>query len=159
MKKYLILFFCLFSQLACDNEVTQRSIHIDLSENKIKKQVIATTGAPIAIGPYSQAIMVDNTLYSSGQIGVDPALGELQPSLKAQVRQIMDNHEAILKSAGMELNDVVKTTIFLTNMADYEQVNEIYAEYFDELMPARETVEVAALPMKAKVEISMISVK
>ena len=122
------------------------------------KNIIHTEEAPAAIGPYSQACLVNGTLYISGQIPVDPATGKLVEGIDKETNQVMKNLEAILRKAGMDFSNAVKTTIFLKNMDDFAVVNEIYASYFDNgQYPARETVQVSCLPKNVDVEISMIA--
>lgn len=124
------------------------------------KKIILTKNAPAAIGPYSQAISVNGTLYISGQIPVDPASGELVDGIEKATHQVMKNLEAILTEAGFTFKQVVKSTIFLKNMDDFAVVNEVYASYLDaESYPARETVQVSCLPKNVDVEISMIAVE
>mgnify|MGYP001611815536 CR=1 FL=1 len=125
------------------------------------KQIIYTDQAPNPIGPYSQAVLFGNTLYTSGQIAIDPATNHLiLHSVAEEAKQVMKNLEAVLKAADMTFANVIKTTIFLTDMEDFAKVNEIYGSYFDESnAPARETVEVAGLPKSVNVEISMIAMK
>ena len=120
------------------------------------KQIISTSGAPAAIGPYSQAVRVGQFLFASGQLGLDPVTGELPEGIEAQTRQALANMQAVLAAASATPKDVVKTTIFLANMADFAIVNRIYAEIFGEEPPARSTVQVAALPKNGLVEIEMI---
>jgi 2-iminobutanoate/2-iminopropanoate deaminase len=128
----------------------------------MKRSIIETKEAPAAIGPYSQAVMVagERTLYISGQIPLDPATGEMAGGgdVRAETVQVLDNLAAVLAAAGMELANVVKTTIFLVDMADFSSVNEVYAARFSVEPPARATVQVAALPKGAKVEIEAIAV-
>ena len=122
------------------------------------KNIIHTEEAPAAIGPYSQACLVNGTLYISGQIPVDPATGKLVEGIDKETHQVMKNLEAILRKTGMDFSNAVKTTIFLKNMDDFAVVNEIYASYFDNgQYPARETVQVSCLPKNVDVEISMIA--
>ena len=125
------------------------------------KTIINTPKAPAPIGPYNQAILVKDTLYISGQTPIDPSTGNLvEGDVKAETTQCMKNLEAILKAAEMDFSNVVKTSIFLKDMHQFKQVNEVYGSYFDsKTAPARETVEVANLPMFVNVEISMIAVK
>lgn len=123
------------------------------------KKTISTTHAPVAIGPYSQAICVNETLYISGQIPADPYTGELAIGIEAETHRVMKNLGAILTEAGMDFGNVVKTSIFLTDMNNFGQVNEIYASYFSGNYPARETIQVAALPKNVNIEISMIAHK
>ena len=122
------------------------------------RKKVESKNAPAAIGPYSQAIWAGKEfLFLSGQIGLDPATGQLQEGLEAQTRQIMENIKAVLEAAGLSLDDVVKTTIYLTDIAGFPKVNEIYGSYFREPYPARSTVAVAALPKGALVEIEVIA--
>jgi 2-iminobutanoate/2-iminopropanoate deaminase len=126
----------------------------------MEKKIINTTQAPAPIGPYNQAILVNNTLYISGQVCLDPATGTLKNNdVKEETHQVFKNLKAILQEAGMSLSDVVKSTIFITDMTRFAELNEVYAQYFDKDFPARETVQVAALPLFVNVEISMIAVK
>lgn len=126
----------------------------------MEKKVITTTNAPAPIGPYNQAIMVNNTVYISGQVCIDPSTNNLKnKDLQEETHQVMQNLKSILHEAGMNFNHVVKTTIFLTDMNRFSEVNEIYGKYFDGDFPARETVQVSALPKFVNVEISMIAVK
>ncbi|SCY12181.1 RidA family protein [Flavobacterium caeni] len=125
------------------------------------KQIIYTDKAPSPIGPYNQAVLFGNTLYTSGQIAIDPATSQLVlDSIPVQTELVMKNLSAVLAAAGMTFENVVKTTIFLTSMDDFGQVNEVYGSYFDEKnAPARETVAVAGLPKGVNVEISMVAMK
>lgn len=124
------------------------------------RDVIHSEKAPKAIGPYSQAIRSGNTVYLSGQIPLDPATGELVPGdVSVQTQQVMSNLEAVLAAAGCTFANVVRCGIFLTDLADFGKVNEIYGRYFPENPPARATVQVAALPRGAKVEIDCIAVQ
>jgi 2-iminobutanoate/2-iminopropanoate deaminase len=126
----------------------------------MEKTVITTNSAPAPIGPYNQAILVNDTLYISGQVCIDPASNNLKnKDLQEETHQVMQNLKSILLEAGMSFNNVVKTTIFLTDMNRFSEVNEIYGKYFDGDFPARETVQVSALPKFVNVEISMIAVK
>jgi len=132
----------------------------------MSKQIINTPDAPAPIGPYNQAILVGDTLYISGQICIDPQTGELKnKDIQEETHRAMQNLKAILKAAGMDFGNVVKTTIFITDMHRFAELNEVYGKYFkDDLpagetaFPARETVQVAALPKFVNVEISMIAV-
>ena len=122
------------------------------------KKVIHTLNAPQAIGPYSQAVAINNLLFISGQIPANPETREVVEEISEATHQVMRNLDAILKEAGASFSQVVKTTIFLKNMDDFSVVNEIYASYFtDGIYPARETVQVSKLPADVKVEISMIA--
>ncbi len=124
------------------------------------KIVIRTTNAPEPIGPYSQAVLAGETLYISGQICIDPVTNELRnKDVEEETRQVMQNLKGILLAAGTGFNNVVKTTIFLTDMKQFSLVNDIYNTYFEGDYPARETVQVAALPKFVNVEISMIAIK
>ena len=125
------------------------------------KTIIQTTKAPAPIGPYNQAILVDNTLFTSGQIALNPKTMELvNRDIEMETTQVMKNLCEVLKAAGMDFADVVKTTIFLNDMEDFAKVNEIYGSYFNHKnAPARETVQVAALPKNVRVEISFIAIR
>ena len=125
------------------------------------KTVIQTPKAPAPIGPYNQAILVDNTLYVSGQIALDPIKMELvNQNIETETAQVMKNLSEVLKAAGMDFANVVKTTIFLYDMGDFADVNEVYGSYFDhKIAPATETVQVAALPKNVRVEISVIAIR
>ena len=124
------------------------------------KKIISTDKAPGAIGPYSQAVLANGFLYTSGQIAIDPATGELEmSSIENETKMVMSNLSAVLEAADMNFGDVVKTSIFLQSMDDFQVVNEIYATYFDSAPPARETVQVGKLPKGVNVEISMIATK
>jgi 2-iminobutanoate/2-iminopropanoate deaminase len=124
------------------------------------KKVIFSTKAPKVVGPYSQAILTGNTLYVSGNIGIVPETGEMDTlNFETELRRVMLNLEAVLKEAGMSYENVVKATVFMTDLANYKLMNTIYAEYFKTAPPARETVQVVALPKGAHIEISCIAVK
>ena len=125
------------------------------------KTIIQTSKAPAPIGPYNQAILVDNTLYASGQIALDPKTMELvNQNIETETTQVMKNLSEVLKAAEMDFADVVKTTIFLYDMKDFASVNEVYGSYFDhKIAPARETVQVANLPKNVRVEISVIAIR
>lgn len=125
------------------------------------KTIITTDKAPAPIGPYNQAVLANDTLYISGQIGIDPESEEIvEGGVEEETKQIMKNLQAILKAAGMTFENVVKTSIFLSDINDYRAVNGIYGAYLDhEIAPAREAMEVANLPKLVHVEISMIAVK
>ena len=123
-------------------------------------KVIGTTSAPSAIGPYSQAIQVGNFVYTSGQIPIDPATGAFpEGGIQAQARQSLNNIRAILEEAGLNMNDVVKTTVFLADMNDFAEVNSIYAEFFTAPYPARSAVAVKSLPKGALIEIEVVAYK
>lgn len=123
------------------------------------KKVISTTAAPAAIGPYSQAILVNNTLYASGQLGLDPETMELKEGITEQTKQVFENIKAVLNEAGMTINDVVKTTCFLNSMDDFAAMNEVYATQFTGIFPARSAVAVKTLPKNALVEIEILAIK
>ena len=118
---------------------------------------IHTQAAPAAVGPYSQAIKIDHLVFTSGQLGLIPGAGKLADGIEAQTRQALANLAAVLEAANSSMDRIVKTTIFLANMADFGTVNAIYAEAFDATPPARSTVEVAALPLGGLVEIEAIA--
>ncbi|MDE5831648.1 MAG: RidA family protein [Desulfovibrio sp.] len=122
------------------------------------KTVINTQAAPAALGPYSQAIKTGNMVFVSGQLGIDPATGEMSASAEDQARQALKNLRAILDAAGAKPHDVVKTTVFLGSMNDFKSINDIYADFFGEHKPARSCFEVACLPKNAKIEIEAIVV-
>ncbi len=124
----------------------------------MQKNIISTDKAPQAIGPYSQAVQFNNLLFISGQIPLEPKSGEiLKGNIKEQTKQILDNLNGILIAGGSSLDNVLRTTIFLTNLEDYADVNEIYAEFFEKSMPARSTVQVSRLPMDVPIEIDAIA--
>lgn len=124
------------------------------------KKIIFTDKAPLPIGPYNQAVLKGDTLYTSGQIAINPATGDLvTDSIQAETEQVMQNMKAVLEAANMTFENVVKTSIFIMNMNDFAAINEVYGSYFNEkTAPARETVQVACLPKNVNVEISMIAV-
>jgi 2-iminobutanoate/2-iminopropanoate deaminase len=122
------------------------------------KKIISTPDAPGAIGPYSQAIRAGDFIFCSGQIPLDPKSGEIvSEEIGAQTRRVLDNISAVLKAEGLSLSNVVKTTIFLTDLGNFQTVNEIYGSYFSDQPPARSTVQVAALPKGAGVEIEVVA--
>lgn len=125
------------------------------------KKIINTSKAPAPIGPYNQATLVGNTLYTSGQIAINPESNELVlGSIKEETEQVMQNLKAVLEAADMDFEDVFKTTIFISDMHNFSEINEVYGSYFDaDTAPARETVEVANLPKFVNVEISVIATK
>ena len=126
----------------------------------LMKKVIITSKAPAPIGPYNQAILVGNTLYTSGQIALNPETMELViDTIEAETNQVMQNMKSVLEAAGMTFENVVKSTIYLQNMSDFARINLVYGSYFNEkTAPARETVQVAGLPKGVNIEISMIAV-
>lgn len=125
------------------------------------KKIIYTDNAPAPIGPYNQAVLIGNTLYTSGQIALDPKSMELVlDTITIETKQVMENMKAVLQAAEMTFKNVVKATIFIMDMNDFNAINLVYGSYFDEkTAPARETVQVAGLPKGVNVEISMIAVK
>lgn len=125
------------------------------------KKIITTDKAPAPIGPYNQAVLSGNTLYTSGQIAINPKTGELVlDSIEAETKQVMQNMKEVLAAADMTFENVIKTSIFISDMHNFSKINAVYGEYFDDATaPARETVEVANLPKFVNVEISMIAIK
>ena len=127
----------------------------------MKKEIISSSNAPKAIGPYSQAVAVSEgkTIYLSGQIPIDPAVGEITAQdIKSQTKQVLSNLQNVLKEAGGDLSNIVKTTVFLTDMNNFAAMNEVYAEHFTADCPARSTVEVSKLPKNAMVEIEAVAI-
>lgn len=126
----------------------------------VPRQRIKTPLAPAAIGPYCQAILVGDTLYCSGQIAIVPQTGQLSTEgIEIQTEQVLDNLGAVLRAAGMDYHHVVRCTVYLSDINDYGQVNEVYARYFSDNAPTRETIQAAALPRGARVEISCTAVR
>jgi 2-iminobutanoate/2-iminopropanoate deaminase len=126
----------------------------------MEKKIIRTGNAPAPIGPYNQAVQFGNMLFVSGQIALDAVTGELvQGDIQTETQKVMENLQAILTEAGMDFSNVLKSTIFLMDMGQFAQVNEVYGKYFGEDAPARETVQVAGLPKGVKVEISVMAAK
>ncbi len=125
------------------------------------KKIIFTEKAPAPIGPYNQAVLVGNTLYTSGQIAINPENGELvMDTIEVETKQVMENMKAVLEAADMTFENVFKTTIFISDMNDFAKINGVYGSYFNEkTAPARETVQVACLPKSVNVEISMMAIK
>ena len=125
------------------------------------KKIIYTENAPAPIGPYNQAVLVENTLYTSGQIALNPQTMELVlDDIETETKQVMENMKAVLAAAEMTFENVVKTSIFIMNMEDFSRINAVYGAYFNEATaPARETVQVACLPKNVNIEISMIAIK
>jgi len=136
-----------------------QKLHLETYQ-KMKK-IIKTTNAPAPIGPYNQAVLSGNTLYTSGQIAINPKTGNLVlDSIEEETKQVMENMKAVLNAADMTFENVIKTSIFISDMNNFSEINNIYATYFnEETAPARETVEVANLPKFVNVEISAIAVK
>ena len=123
------------------------------------KKIIATTEAPAAVGPYSQAVRIGNFVFCSGQIPLDPKTAQIvEGDIKDQTRRVMENISAVLRAEGLGLENIVKTTIFLTDLGDFQTVNELYGSYFKSEPPARSTVQVSALPKGANIEIEVIAV-
>jgi len=127
----------------------------------MNKKILNTSSAPSPVGPYNQAVKSGNTLYVSGQIAINPSSGEIvSGSIEDETKQVMENLKAILSNAGMSFDNVVKVSVFVSDMHNYSRINAVYAEYFDEdTAPARELVEVANLPKFVNVEISVIAVE
>lgn len=126
----------------------------------MEKKIIRTDNAPAPIGPYNQAVQFGNMLFVSGQIAIDPKTNELYTGdIQTETKLVMENLKAILTEAGMDFSNVLKSTIFLMDMGQFAQVNEVYGSYFTENPPSRETVQVAGLPKGVKVEISVVAAK
>jgi 2-iminobutanoate/2-iminopropanoate deaminase len=123
----------------------------------MNREIVHTDNAPAAVGPYSQAVKINNLVFTAGRIGLNPHTGEMAVGLETQTKQVLANIEAVLSAAGTDMASIIKTTIFLTDMADFGTVNAIYADAFDAAPPARSTVAVAALPLGALVEIEAIA--
>ena len=124
------------------------------------RKIVASPKAPKAVGTYSQAVVVDNTIYASGQLPIDPATGEFVPGgFKEQLEQVFKNLQNVLEEAGFKMADAVKVTVYLQDLANFGALNDVYAKYFSEPYPARVAFQVAALPKNAMVEIDMIAVK
>jgi len=124
------------------------------------KKIIKTSLAPAPIGPYNQAVLVDNVLYTSGQIAIDPSNGNLVlDSIEVETKTVMENLKAVLSESEMNFDHVIKSTIFISDMNNFSTINEVYGKYFTKDFPARETVEVACLPKNVNVEISVIAAK
>ena len=149
LKKAAVLLLVLFIS-GCNNS----------QDIQLTKEIIKSTDAPKAIGPYSQAVKVGNTLYCSGQIAIDPKTGELiNDSIAAETKQVLENLGAVLKEAGMNYSNVVRATVFMSDIKNYSKINGVYAQYFKEDPPARAAVQVANLPKYVNVEISCIAVE
>ena len=125
----------------------------------MNKQIIRTENAPAPIGPYNQAVKTENSLYVSGQIAINPKTGNLiNETIEKETKMVMDNLKAVVESAGISMKNIVKTTIFISDMNNFGKINEVYGSYFENDFPARETVEVSVLPKNVNVEISCIAV-
>lgn len=149
IKKTFVIFLLLALIAACARQ-----------NKPLRKEVIKSQQAPAAIGPYSQAIKVGNTLYCSGQIAIKPETGELvTDDIAAETKQVLENLGAVLRAAGMDYSDVVQATVYMTDMENYGRINEIYANYFKDMPPARAAVQVGRLPKNVHVEIACIAVK
>ena len=123
------------------------------------KKIVSTTEAPAAVGPYSQAVRVGPMLFTAGQIPLDPKSGQIvSDKIAEQTKRVLDNLTAVLQAEGMNFSNVVKTTVFMTNLGDFQTMNEVYASYFKDAPPARSTVQVSALPKGAQVEIEVVAV-
>jgi 2-iminobutanoate/2-iminopropanoate deaminase len=150
MKRGIIILFCL---------LLAAIFIFAFSDNRSNREIILTKNAPQPIGPYSQAIKVGNTLYVAGQVGLT-ADGKLDTtSIENECRQALNNVKAIVEAAGMNMKEVVKATLFLKDLKNFQKINEVYATYFPKDPPARETVQISALPKGANFEISVIAVK
>lgn len=126
----------------------------------MEKKIITSAKAPAPIGPYSHSVLIGNTLYTSGQVAKDAATGEMiQTDIKAETDKVMQNLKAILLAANMDFSNVVKSTIYCTNLGDFAAINEVYGSFFTTDFPARETIQVVKLPLNANVEISVVAVK
>lgn len=125
----------------------------------MSKRVIHTDKAPKALGPYSQAIETNGFIFASGQLGIDPATGDLQVGAEAQIKQALTNVASVLEEAGSSLENIVKSTIFFKDLANFQAVNEIYGSFFENAYPARSAFQVAKLPLDAEVEIEVVAVK
>jgi 2-iminobutanoate/2-iminopropanoate deaminase len=129
-------------------------------KSKAMKKIIESKNAPKPIGPYSQAVLIENTLYTSGQIAINPSTGELElDSIESETKLVMENLNGLLGEVGMDFSHVIKCSIFISDMNNFSRINEVYGTYFESNYPARETVEVARLPKDVNVEISAIAVK
>jgi len=125
----------------------------------LEREVIRTDRAPVPVGPYSQAIRVDNSVFTAGQIGLDPATGKLvDGGIQSQTRQVLQNLSAVLEAAGTSLEHVVKTTVFLSDLNDFGEMNEVYAEFFADHPPARSAIQAARLPLDALIEIEAVAI-
>lgn len=143
-----------------DSQILLCKISIIVKQKAMEKRIVYTENAPAPIGPYSQAVWAGDLLFVSGQIPINPKSGALvTQDIEAETRQVLDNVDAILKTAGLGFANVIKSTIFLKDMNDFAKVNEVYGSYFSSDFPARETVQVAKLPKDVNVEISVVAAK
>lgn len=140
---------------------TENYVNPNTYNSTCMKKIIFTENAPAPIGPYNQAILVGNTLYTSGQIAINPKTGELVlTDIETETKQVMENLKAVLTAADMTFENVVKATIFIMNMGDFAKINTVYGNYFNEkTAPARETVQVTCLPKNVNIEISVLAIK
>ncbi|MEM1138113.1 MAG: Rid family detoxifying hydrolase, partial [Bacteroidota bacterium] len=146
--------------LFCFSCISPQKENIEKPVKEIAKTIVKTEEAPLPIGPYNQGIVVGNTLYTAGQIAINPENGELViETIETEAKQVLDNLKAVIEAAGFEMNHVVKTNIYMTNLEDFSKVNEIYGSYFKEEAPTRVTLEVAGIPKNAHLEIAMVAVK
>jgi 2-iminobutanoate/2-iminopropanoate deaminase len=142
------------------NAILATILAAGLATGAAANEVISTPNAPAAIGPYSQAILAGDTLYLAGQIAIDPATGELTPgTIEEETTLVLNNLSAVLEAAGMSLANVVSTTVFMADLAEFGAMNEVYATFFPENPPARATVQAARLPRDVKIEIAAIAVR
>ena len=158
--KYSTIIFCLL-MLACSSPKTQEVEETAIASEVTPRLIIKTEQAPLPIGPYNQGIVVGNTLYAAGQIAINPDTNEMvTENIEAEAKQVLKNLKHVIEAADFSMDQVVKTTIYMTDLNNFSIVNKIYGEYFKEgNAPARVTVQVAALPKNASLEISMIAVK
>ena len=172
MLKHIFIFACLVAlgAIACSprteaTDAKEKEMIKDIDTTIIispstERKIILTDKAPRPVGPYSQAIFKNNVLYVAGQVGLDPKTSKLAgDSVNVQTRQAIENIKTIVEQAGLKLSDVVQTTVYLTDIKDFEKMNKVYASYFVGSAPARATVQVAALPLKARVEIVAVAAK
>lgn len=150
----------IISMLSCQSQSNPTGAPAEDNAPATARKMVKTADAPDPVGPYSQAIMAGNTLYLAGQIAINPESGEMvTSSIEEEARQVMDNLQAVLQEADMDMNNVVKTTIYMTDLSNFGKVNEIYGSYFGDMPPARVTVGVASLPKGANLEITMEAVR
>jgi len=159
--KHFKLLLILTSFLACTAPKKEFEQNSKNTITETVKTIVKTDNAPLPIGPYNQGIVVGNTLYTAGQIAIDPSTNEMvTETIEMEAKQVLGNLKAVVEAAGFDLNQVVKTTIYMTDLQDFSAVNEIYGSFFTEgNAPARVTVQVAALPKNANLEIAMVAAK